>query len=193
MRREAFEDRNVTSSVCHSSPTGLSDLMTNIDKCTTSDEVTRKAQLASTISKLETDIEFLKANVGNSLAMGDSMFGTFGHVQITNEVKERNTELNHKKDNLMKEIDNKEKIIERSDRDFSDVKESLPETQKKNKLNFIEDYTLAFLSISYFFMIIAFIYYQTATAMVPATGFFQSLMISVVVSMIVFMLIYYIA
>ena len=52
-------------------------------------------------------------------------------------------------------INKKEAIIERSNRDFTDIKDTLPETQPKKVLHFIEDYTLAFVTIAYLFMIVA--------------------------------------
>ena len=61
----------------------------------------------------------------------------------------------------MNDIDKKEAIIERSNRDFSDVKDTIPEIQKKTYINFIEDYTLASVVTSYLFMIISVIYIYT--------------------------------
>ena len=57
-----------------------------------------------------------------------------------------------KKEKLVKEVEKNEAIIERSDRDFSDVNDTIPQPYPKRVLNFAEDYTLAALVIAYLFM-----------------------------------------
>jgi hypothetical protein len=132
----------------------------------------------------------LRASVGDSLMMGDSIFGNTGHAEIIHEVKERNHDLKIKKETLMKDVDNKESIINRSNRDFTDVKDSLPETQPKKILHFMEDYTLAILLMAYLFMVITCIYMYTATAAIPMTAIFNGIMISIPVTILAAMLLY---
>jgi len=187
---ESFEDRNAAAAVCHSEPNGLSNLNSKIDKCTTTTEQTRNNSFATTTFKLKNDIEILQANVGDSLMMGDSIFGKAGHAEIVNAVKERNNDLKTKKETVMKDVDHKESIINRSNRDFSDVKDSLPETQPKKVLHFMEDYTLAILLMAYLFMIITCIYMYTATAPIPMTALFNGIMISIPVTILAAMLLY---
>jgi hypothetical protein len=79
-------------------------------------------------NELMTDITKLRAQVEDGLAMGDSMFGQFAHVDVTNEVNKRLSELKIKKETLENKIREKEALIQRSNRDFSDVKDTLPET-----------------------------------------------------------------
>ena len=110
------------------------------------------------VDKLHEDIIMLRANVNDSIIMGNSMNVLYGGETITKQVKDRNTELKAKKEEIINDIDKKEAIIERSDRDFSDVKDTLPEKQPKKYINFIEDYTLAVVVLSYLFMIISVIY-----------------------------------
>lgn len=190
---EAFEDRNVTSAVCRSTPNGLNDLNSKIDQCTTSTELSRNTNFAANTFKLQKDIESLASNVQDSLLMGDSMFGQFGYQDIAKQVKERNHDLKSKKDGMMKEVSKNEAIIERSNRDFSDVKDTIPEPQAKKTLRFIEDWTLAILAMAYLFMIIAAIYIYTATAEIKLVAFGKSIVGSVFLTMFLYMLLYFLA
>lgn len=123
--------------------------------------------------------------------MGDSIFGEAGHVDIRNEVKKRNSELKQERDQLREDIDKKEVIIQKNNRDFSDVKDTLPEKLPNKKLNVIEDYTVAFLTIAYIFMIISFIYFYTMTSNEKLNAFFRALLISSMVSLVLLLLLYY--
>jgi len=190
---ESFENRNDAAYVCHSAANGLTDLNSKIDKCTTTTEQTRNNSFATNTFKIKKDIEILQANVGDSLMMGDSIFGKAGHAEIIREVKERNHDLKSKKETVMKDVDHKESIINRSNRDFTDVKDSLPETQPKKVLHFMEDYTLAILLMAYLFMVISCIYMYTATATIPMTALFNGIMISIPVTILAAMLLYTLA
>jgi hypothetical protein len=134
----------------------------------------------------------LRANIGNSLHMGDSMFGEFGYADVSKQVSDRNAELKRKKNALKKSIDKNEATITRSGRDFTDVKDSLPETLPDTTLHVIEDYTVAVVLISYLFMVLSFIFYYTSQAAVFTTGLFQSVLGSVLVTIIIGMIFNYI-
>jgi len=112
---------------------------------------------ANNVNKLHDDIIMLRAHVHDSLLMGNIVYSKHGE-DITKQVKDRNEELRKKKETIMNDIDKKEAVIERSNRDFSDIKDTLPEKQPKKYINVIEDYTLAFVVISYLFMILSVIY-----------------------------------
>ena len=58
------------------------------------------ANFAQNAFKLQQDIEMLRATVGDSLTMGDSIYGQFGVDDITKQVKARNDELKAKKEKL---------------------------------------------------------------------------------------------
>jgi hypothetical protein len=189
---ENFEDRNVTAAVCRSTPNGLNDLNSKIQQCTTTTELNRNANFAANTFKIQKDIETLTSSVQDTMIMGDTMFGQFGHQDIAQEVTERNKELKIKKEQLLNDVDKSEAIIERSNRDFSDVKDTIPEPQSKKVLHFIEDYTLAFLIIAYLFMIIAVIYVFTSTAEFKLIAFGKSVIGSGLLSMFLFMILYYI-
>ena len=134
----------------------------------------------------------LRASIGNSLHMGDSMFGEFGYADVSKQVSDRNAELKRKKNALKKSIDKNEATITRSGRDFTDVKDSLPETLPDTTLHVIEDYTVAVVLISYLFMVLSFIFYYTSQAAVFTTGLFQSVLGSVLVTIIIGMIFNYI-
>ena len=147
--------------------------------------------LGEQVVNLENDLTSLRGNIINSLMMGDSIFGEAGHVDIRNEVKRRNTELKEERDQLRDDIDKKEIIIQKNNRDFSDVKDTLPEVQPNKKLHVIEDYTVAFLTISYLFMGIAFIYFYTATSSEKLNAFFRALLIFTIVTLILLIILNY--
>ena len=77
-------------------------------------------------SDLLTDIQAIRSQVEDGLAMGDSMFGRFALVEVAREVKERTEELQRKKEELEREIQEKEALIQRVNRDFSDEKNKIP-------------------------------------------------------------------
>jgi len=190
---ENFEDRNVTSAVCRSTPNGLNDLNSKIDSCTTSTELNRNTNFAANTFRIQKDIETLTGTVQDSLMMGDSMFGQFGYQDIAKQVKDRNHDLKTKKEQLMKDVDKNEAIIERSNRDFSDVKDTIPEPQPKKVLRFIEDYTLAILTMAYLFMIISVIYIYTAISENKLVAFGKAFVGSLFLTMFLYMLLYFLA
>lgn len=183
-------DRNVTSAVCRSTPNGLKDLNTKINECTSSTELSRNTDFAENTFKLNKDIESLRAMVGDSLMLGDTIYGTSGSAQIVNEVKARNDTLKGQKEKLLSQVDKDEAIIERSNRDFSDVKDTLPEPQTTKVLHFIEDYTLAFLSIAYLFMIISIIYIYTLQSEAMLTGFIKASIGGILFTILFYAIIY---
>lgn len=138
------------------------------------------------------DSDFLRASIGNSLHMGDSMFGEFGYADVSKQVDDRNAELKRKKEALKRSIDKNEAIITRSGRDFTDVKDSLPETLPNTTLHVIEDYTVAVVLVSYLFMGLSFISYYTSQAAIFTTGLFQSVLGFVFISIIIAMIFNYI-
>lgn len=190
---EPFEDRNVASAVCRSTPNGLNNLNSQIDQCTSTAELNRNKNFAENTFKIQKDIEHLSASVGDSLVLGDSMFGNFGSGDIAKQVTARNMELKAKKETLMNEVDKNEAVIERSNRDFSDVKDTLPETQPKKFVRFIEDYTLAILAMSYLFMIIVAIYVYTIMAERKLIAFGQSLLGSILLTCFMSMVLLYLS
>lgn len=189
---ESFEDKNTAAAVCRSVPNGLNTLNSKISECTTTTELNRNTNFASNTFKLQKDIESLTSTSGDSLIMGDAMFGQFGYQDIAKQVKERNVELKTKKDKILKEVDKNEATIERSNRDFSDIKDTIIEPQPKKVVRFIEDYTLLFLTIAYLFMIIAIMYVYISTSDLKIVAFGKIFIGSCFLTMFLFMVLHYI-
>lgn len=183
---------NTKASICRSNNGAkLNTVFTDINDCTSDVEANRKKTFATDAIKIKNDIDFLKSGIEDTLHTGDAMFGSFGPADITKDVKQRNSELEKKKEDLKTDISKKEAIIERNNRDFSDVKQALPEQETPKSLHFIEDYTLAFLSISYFFMVVICIYLYTISSTEMVTGFFKVLLMAVFGSIFSGMILYY--
>jgi hypothetical protein len=187
------QDKNLAASACKAVPNGLNKLNSEISNCTSSTEYNRNTNFADNTFKLQQDISSSAAAIGDSLSMGDAMFGQYGYNDIAKQVKDRNEELKAKKEKLLTEVEKGEAIIERSNRDFSDVKDTLPQPQPKRVLRFIEDYTLAILSISYLFMIIAAIYIYTSMSDKKLVSFFKALISSILLTMFLFIILFYLA
>ena len=113
---------------------------------------------------------------------------------VTADVLSRNRELSEKKMKIQNEIKEQEAIINRSNRDFTDVRDQLPETLPNQSLHFIEDYTIVILCSSYFFMILValhiYVMYSTEQWTVALLrGLFYSFLLTLLSGMIL----YYIA
>lgn len=183
---------NTKASICRSNNGAkLNTVFTDINDCTSDVEAKRKKTFATDAIKIKNDIDFLKSGIEDTLHTGDAMFGSFGPADITKDVKQRNSDLEKKKEDLKTDISKKEAIIERNNRDFSDVKQALPEQETPKSLHFIEDYTLAFLSIAYFFMLVVCIYLYTISSndMLPAFG--KALLMGVFATIFSGMILYY--
>jgi hypothetical protein len=138
------------------------------------------------------DITRLKATITDLIAVGSSMYDpTAG--SMTSDALSRNNELTAKKESLDTEIKEQESIVNRVNRDFTDVRDQLPETIPDKKLHFIEDYTLVILGISYLFMILIALHtYVLKSEEAWTMSLLRGLMYSIPISLIVGMIIYYI-
>ena len=134
----------------------------------------------------------ITTKITNELIRGDTYLSIDTNTALVVEGKKRNKILHEQKTKLENEIAKKSKIIERIDRNFSDVRDQVAHPQPTKKLLVLEDYTLALLCISYLFMVLTFIYYYTSISMTPMTGFMQSLIGSLFVTMFFVILMYYI-
>jgi hypothetical protein len=138
------------------------------------------------------DITRLKATITDLIAVGSSMYDpTAG--SMTSDALSRNTELTAKKESLDEEIKKQESIVNRANRDFTDVRNQLPETIPDKRLHFIEDYTLVILGISYLFMILIALHtYVLKSEEAWTMSLHRGLMYSVLISLIMGMIVYYI-
>ena len=186
-------NRDSTASDCRINDPGLTKLFQDIDKCTSSSELSRNNVFGGNIMNITQDIKDLQANITDSLSKGDLLFGAQPHNQITEQVTERNKELKSKKEKLSKDIVSKEAIIERSDQDFRDVKQTISEPEPKKILRFIEDYSVAFLLLSYIFMVLSGMYWYTLDATVQTTAWIQAIVGGGVLSAFFFMILLHIS
>lgn len=188
------------AATCRANPDSINKITTGLSNCMRPEEKDRNNSLASNTLQLKSDIDSLRTNVMDSLSLGDTMFGQFGHNEVSSQLKSRNEDLKMQVDSLMKEIDKNQAIVDRSNRDFIDVKRTLPEKQPKKILHFIEDYTMALLSISYIFMVLIGIYYYSMASSGNAntsggfdvSRFLQAIGYSGLLSLLVGVVLYYI-
>jgi hypothetical protein len=149
-------------------------------------------QDVSPADQLKDDIKQILGKVNNALIMGDTVFTVQGNEEgIITDVKSRIDSLDTEKKELEQEIDQQHQLIQTSNRDFSDVKDTLPETQPERFLYFIEDYTLAILSMSYLILVIAVIAFRTYLSSDAWTTFLESLVGAIIFTIFAFMLLYY--
>lgn len=195
MSNNSINSVNTTNPATCREQSGIDKISTGITNCSRPEETLKKNKFITNTLQLKQDVDFLRANVRDSLAIGESIFGSYGHSDITKQIRDRNDDLTNKKESLIQDINKKESIIERANRDFTDVKRTLPEKQPKKILHFIEDYTLAVLSMSYLFMICIGIYYFSvkSNGEFNTSDFTQALMNSAILSVIVGVVLYYIS
>jgi len=149
-------------------------------------------QNPSPADQLKDSIKQILGKANNALMMGDTVFTVQGNEKgIVKDVKERIDGLEKEKDELEHEIGKQHQRIQTSNRDFSDVKDTLPETQPEKFLYFIEDYTLAILSMSYLILVIAIISFRTYLSSDTWGTFLESLVGCSIFTIFAFMLLYY--
>jgi hypothetical protein len=141
----------------------------------------------------DADITRLQSTITDLIAIGNSMYDpTVGSV--TADVLSRNKELTEKKIKIQNEIKEQEAIINRSNRDFTDVRDQLPETLPNQSLHFIEDYTIVILCISYFFMLlIALHIYMMYSTEQWTVALLRGIFYSFLLTLLSGMILYYIA
>lgn len=185
------DQRNTSSALCRAKPNGLNDLFSTIDNCTSTTEQQRNNDLAATTFHLKQDVTALQANIADSLLMGDAMFGSYGYADITKQVTSRNDELKSKKYVLIADIKKKEAIVDRSNRDFTDLKDSLPEPQPNKILHVLEDYTLAVLAMCYLFALLAGLYTYVFLAEAKVLALLKGMLGSSILTAFLFMVLFY--
>ena len=146
----------------------------------------------SPAEKLKDDIKQILGKANDALMVGDSAFLVKDNEKgIVKDVKERIDELETEKKELEKEIDHQHQLIQTSNRDFSDVKDTIPETQPERFLYFIEDYTLSILAMAYLIMVVAASSFHTYLSLDTWADILESLVGFGVLTIFLFMLLYY--
>jgi len=146
----------------------------------------------SPTDQLKDDIKQILGEVNDALIVGDSTFTVQGNEKgIVKDVKERIDVLETEKKELEKKIDHQHQLIQTSNRDFSDVKDTLPETQPERFLYFIEDYTLSILAMAYLIMVVAASSFHTYLSLDTWAAILESLVGFGILTIFLFMLLYY--
>jgi len=149
-------------------------------------------QDVSPTDQLKDDIKQILGEVNDALIVGDSTFTVQGNEKgIVKDVKERIDALETEKKELEQEIDRQHQLIQTSNRDFSDVKDTIPETQPERFLYFIEDYTLSILAMAYLIMVVAASSFHTYLSLDTWAAILESLVGFGVLTIFLFMLLYY--
>ena len=146
----------------------------------------------SPADQLKDDIKQILGEVNDALMVGDSAFLVMDNEKgIVKDVKDRIDTLETEKKDLEKEIEKQHQLIQTSNRDFSDVKDTLPETQPERFLYFIEDYTLSILAMAYLIMVVAASSFHTYLSLDTWAAILESLVGFGILTIFLFMLLYY--
>ena len=140
---------------------------------------------------MEHDIVMLQAKIMDSILIGDAIAANTTNVPIIAKLAKDNEELETKKTILLKDIDKMRKIMDRSNRDFTDVKDSLPEREPKRILRVLEDYTLAVLVVSYLFAILAALYTYVFFAEAKSPAILKGVLGSSILTIFLYMVLFY--
>jgi len=146
--------------------------------------------LQGVIESIKTDVGSLDASITNSLETANQVITN--NPSMIQQVTIRNQELAAKKEKLKKERIEQAAIVDRVDRDFMDVKHATPEMLEKNKLNVLEDYTLAVLMMAYLFMALAALYVYVISAPEMTTALIKGILYLILASAMGWMALYYI-
>lgn len=149
---------NPDVSVCKATPNRINDLQASLGSCRSTTETNRIKNMITTTTNTNEDFKQMTAQYNDLILTGDKLFGTGSENTNIKDVSERNKELNKMKNNLKKEIQKNDGIIERTDRDFIDEMTESPLPRKTKTLHVIEDYTMAVFATAYIFMLLACIY-----------------------------------
>ena len=145
--------------------------------------------LQGVIESIKTDIGGLDASITNSLETANQVITN--NPSMIEQVTIRNQELTSKKKKRTEELKEQAAIVDRADRDFMDVKNATPETLQKNKLNVLEDYTLAVLMMAYLFMALAALYVYVISASEMTTALVKGILYLIIASAMGWMALYY--
>lgn len=148
---------------------------------------------ANDVVEYNDDISDLRSMITNDMTTLNGLYTTSTtSVTTTNQASIQTEQLSKRKKELIKDVEMKEGIINRSNRDFSDVKDTLPEHLPKKTLHVVEDYTMAILAMSYLFMVIAAVYLYTITSTEPMSAMLRGIGYAIVTSLFAWMGLYYI-
>ena len=133
-------------------------------------------------------VVLLQKDIDKAISIGDALFNT----NISDDVIQRNHELNKEKTKLIQDKTEKKRIIKTHERIFSDIKKNIDEVESPTTLHVLEDYTLMFLCISYLFMLCMcfgfYIYTQEFTYYVVTKAIVASILITIFLGMTLYII-----
>jgi hypothetical protein len=151
--------QNDAAALCKSQPNQIAQLTQGLATCRSSVESQRADQLLFSIDDTLGFFSGQTAVFNDLMATGDTFFGTSPSATAVQEVTRRNKDLKKREQTLMREVEQSTARIEQMERDFLDVKETLPESLPNQIVHVLEDYTLVTLLSAYLFGAVAVLLY----------------------------------
>uniref|UniRef100_A0A6C0DFN0 Uncharacterized protein n=1 Tax=viral metagenome TaxID=1070528 RepID=A0A6C0DFN0_9ZZZZ len=139
------------------------ELYNTINTYRSTDELQKANTLLENIESVKDTVQLQTAQFQDSLILGDQFFGSSANSTALNEVAQRSNDLKARKAQMEETLQKSRGAAERLDRDFIDVKETLPETLSTRIIHMLDDYTLVVLMISFFFMVLSLVFIYAAT------------------------------
>ena len=115
----------------------IPELQSSLNECRSPEEASRSNSFIVSTTNPKSDFDMLNANYNNLIVSGDALFGTMPNDTAIKQVKQRNLDVKKRLDDIKTNIKSKEAVIERTNSDFIDTKESQPEKEddKKTKMH----------------------------------------------------------
>lgn len=134
-------------------------LYTQLQECANTTELNRMKSFVDDTNNPNADFQSMSAIYGDLLLSGDSILGASPDQSTLDQVRMRNEDLKDRKVKLEANSNTNIAIIERTDRDFIDAKDQLPDTLAQKTVHVLDDYTLVVLSVAYIFFILTMMYW----------------------------------
>jgi len=146
--------------------------------------------MATVDDVIREDIATLRSQITNALTLGDNIVNQSGGTKISSYVQEQLTTLTSKQNEMYDDILEKERMVQASNRDFSDAN---PVNEPKTTLRVIEDHTVAILLLSYLFMLVMAMYWYVMQSPSMMKGITEAIVGGFFFSILSFMLLHYVS
>ena len=156
--------------------------------CRTSADVGRINNVLSTIDDTQSFFTNQFAQFNDLIATGDKFYGSSAASTIIAEVAARNKDLTQKLHDIQTKNKELQGVAERHERDFLDVKGTMPEAPSTERLHVLDDYTMMLLTISYLLMALSIVFYYAQTNNYTITSILMGTVGMALVSCILYIL-----
>jgi len=146
------------ANICKSNG-NLQQFQGELASCRTGADNTRIQSFFSQLENVQGFFQDQFAQFNDMVALGDKFYGTSANSTVLAEVSQRNKDLQATLETLQKDTKQLRATTERHERDFLDVKGSLPERIPTQRLNVLDDYTMLLLTVSYIMMALSIVFY----------------------------------